>query len=56
MYAQSHAVSVATLWVFSQDLGFFDPILGSGFFSRRPDFFYGFSKVLGFFVFFNILR
>ena len=45
--------SVATAWVFSQDLGFFEAILGSWFFSEGLGFFLGFSKgpwvFLGFF-------
>src|SRR6218665_1506790 len=45
--------SVATAWVFSQDLGFFEAILGSCFFSEGLGFFLGFSKgpwvFLGFF-------
>src|SRR6218665_2640440 len=36
--------SVATAWVFSQDLGFFETILGSWVFSEGLGFFLGFSK------------
>jgi len=49
-------------WVFSQDLGFFDPILGSGFYHEDLGFFLGifksawvvlgFSKILGNIMFF----
>ena len=41
------STSVATPWVFSQDLGFLDPILGSWFFDCLG-FFKGFFKELGF--------
>src|SRR6218665_2449501 len=34
---------IATAWVFSQDLGFFEAILGSWFFSEGLGFFLGFS-------------
>ena len=55
-------IRVATPWVFSQDLGFFDPILGSGFYHEDLGFFLGifksawvvlgFSKILGNIMFF----
>jgi len=42
-------VSVATLWVFSEDLEIFDPTLEYGFFHEDLAFFYVFfSKTLGF--------
>ena len=41
--------SVATPRVFSPDLGFSDPIQGSGFFLEDLGFSWGFSKNLGFF-------
>src|SRR6218665_1234162 len=41
-----------TPWVFSHDLGFFDPILGSWVFPEGLGFFLGFfKKTLGFFTF-----
>jgi len=43
------SISVATPWVFSQDLGFFDPTLGYGFFHEGLGFFLGFFKDLGIF-------
>src|SRR6218665_2281070 len=36
IYGLDEGSSVATPWVFSQELGIFDPILGSGIFSRGP--------------------
>src|SRR6218665_3564277 len=49
--------SVATPWVFSQDLDFFDPTLGSGFFRENLGFFLGFFKSPWvFLVFFKFQR
>src|SRR6218665_1685418 len=52
--AKPNLTSVATAWVFSQDLGFFEAILGSWVFSEGLGFFLGFSKgpwvFLGFFL------
>ena len=46
-------VSVATPWLFSQDLGFFDPTLGYGVFHKNLGF-SGFFKALGFLGFLKI--
>ena len=44
MLNSSLTASVATAWVFSQDLGFLEAILGSWLFSEGLGFFLGFSK------------